>query len=64
MQGADPGDQQHDVVLAAELEARVDHVVADALVAEVDFETVSEEAEEVDASDPSKVPILWLTVSY
>ncbi len=40
-------DDQREVVLAAEREHGVDQVVARALVAEEDFETVGEEGEEV-----------------
>ena len=47
LQGADAGDEQHEVVLAAELEAGVDDVVADALAAEVDLEAIGEEGEEI-----------------
>ena len=47
LQRADAGDEEDEVVLAAELEAGVDDVVADALAAEVDLEAVGEEGEEV-----------------
>ena len=47
LQRADAGDEEDEVVLAAELEAGVDDVVADALVAEVDLEAVGEEGEEI-----------------
>ena len=47
LQRADAGDEEDEVVLAAELEGGVDDVVADALAAEVDLEAVGEEGEEV-----------------
>ena len=47
LQRADAGDEEDEVVLAAELEGGVDDVVADAFGAEVDLEAVGEEGEEV-----------------
>ncbi len=46
-----PVDQQGEVVIAGHGEAGVDDVVADALVAEVDFQAVVEEGEEVGCID-------------
>ena len=47
LQGADPVDQQHQIVLPAEVETSLDHVVADALVAEGDFQAFGEEGQKV-----------------
>ncbi len=53
LQRAGAGDDEGEVVVAGHGEAGVDHVVADALVAEVDLEAVVEEGEEVAAMQPS-----------
>ncbi len=53
LQRADAGDEEDEVVLAAELEGGVDDVVADAFGAEVDLEAVGEEGEEVNSACPT-----------
>ena len=57
----DPPDDHEQVVLAGQREHRVDEIVPRALLAQVDFETVGEEGEEVVSLRPrkSRLDILW-----